>query len=125
MREKLAHVRDHLVENKWAYISGGVGLLAGAAGVYCYGGASAAKASQNINALVNYKPTQNLTQITILVRRGHPGNIVRCKETGEVFASQNRAAELMDLSASSIANHLKGKTPHVKGYTFENLGEAV
>lgn len=125
MREKLEQVKKHIVENKWVYISGGVGLAAGAAGMYFYGGAPVAKATQTINGVLNYKSTQNLTQITILERRGHPGNIIRCNETGELFASQNRAADLLGIDSASLSRHLNGKLSSVGNYTFTNLGEAA
>ena len=41
----------------------------------------------------------------------------------EVFASQNRAAEMMGLSPSRLSDHLVGKTENVKGFKFEKLGE--
>lgn len=61
---------------------------------------------------------------TILARRGHPGNLLRCNETGEVFASQGRAADLMGLSRGRLSQHVNGKLDDVGGYTFEKIGEA-
>lgn len=61
---------------------------------------------------------------TILERRGHPGNIIRCKETGEVFASQNRCAELLGITPASLSQHLRGKAEHAGNLHFEILGEA-
>lgn len=46
-------------------------------------------------------------------------------ETGEVFASQGRAADLMDIDRSNLSQHLKGRVDSVGGYTFEKLGEAA
>jgi len=65
------------------------------------------------------------TVITELSRRGHPGFILKCNETGEVFASIARAADVMGLNRPNVVSHLKGRVPHVGGYTFEMLGEAV
>ena len=59
--------------------------------------------------------------VSQLERRGHPGWIVRCIETGEVFASQNRAAEVTGINPGRLSEHLNGKTPHDQGYTFERV----
>jgi len=63
------------------------------------------------------------TVITELVRRGHPGNAIRCIETGEIFASQNRCAEVLGLSRTSLYKYFKGLVNNVNGLTFENLGD--
>jgi hypothetical protein len=63
--------------------------------------------------------------ITDLSRRGHPGNLTQCIETDEVFASQSRAADIMGIARPNLVSHLNGKLPHVGGYTFKRLGEAV
>ena len=65
-------------------------------------------------------PTVNIH----LERRGHPGYLVQCLETGEVFASQNRAADVFGLSASRISDHLNGRTSDLGGLHFQRLGEA-
>lgn len=59
----------------------------------------------------------------ILSRRGHPGNAVKCEETGEIFASQNRAAEANKISPSRLASHLAGNLENVGGLHFTKLGE--
>ncbi len=76
--------------------------------------------------ILNWKPetSNNVAHITMLARRGHPGNIVRCNETGELFASQRRASEMMNVSRYDLTQHLQGEQPHVKGLTFTKLGEA-
>lgn len=66
-----------------------------------------------------------ISNITQLVRRGHPGFRIRCIETGEEFASIRRAAELLDISRTALREHLNGIRPDVKGLTFENLGEMI
>ena len=67
--------------------------------------------------------TNNITYITQLVKRGHAGNVLRCNETGELFASQNRAAEAMGIGKTKLSEYMNGKRTDVDGYTFENLGE--
>jgi hypothetical protein len=71
------------------------------------------------------RQTVNNVIITQLERRGHPGYIIKCNETGEVFASQARAADAMGINRPNLVSHLNGRLPHTGGYTFERLGEAV
>lgn len=56
-----------------------------------------------------------------------PSWMVKCKETGVVFRSQEHAARTMGLDPSSISRHLNSN-PHFKnvhGYTFERFGMAA
>jgi hypothetical protein len=48
--------------------------------------------------------------------------MVKCKETGKSFASQQQAARVMGLSKHHISNHLNGSRTNVNGYHFERLG---
>jgi len=54
-------------------------------------------------------------------RQGPPSWVVRCKETGNIFASQAKAAIEMGLSKEHISNHLNGTRDNVNGYTFERI----
>jgi DNA endonuclease I-HmuI-like, NUMOD-like domain len=107
----VAKIKAHFRKNKKLYLGIGIGILITLA----------------VRRPVSIAPIFNNTNtvITDLSRRGHPGYIVRCKETGEVFASINRAANVMGLNQANIVHFLKGRVPHVGGYTFEVLGEAV
>ena len=118
----LDRVKIHLQENKKVYIVGGAALVVGAIGgaVYMGGGVQIVDSFK----LLNWKSPHS--SMTVLIRRGHPGNIIKCLETGELFASQNRAAAVNGLSASNLSQHLNGKQDAVSGLHFEsNLGEAV
>lgn len=117
MKEKIEKVKAHLKEHKVAYIAGGVGVAAGVVVTL------ALKSDIKVTGIIIGK-NNTLNQTTLLVRRGHPGNVIRCIQTGEVFASQGRAAEAMGISPSNLSQHLNGKYAHAGGYTFENLGEA-
>ena len=123
MKQQLAKIKKHLSDNKVAYVSGGVGILVGAAGMMIVGSASDIKAVQEVFAPLSWKPTITQTQITTLIRRGHPGNLIMCDQTGVQFASQNHAAELMNLSPTNLSQHLNGKQPSVGGFTFTKTGE--
>ena len=46
------------------------------------------------------------------------GKPVVCNETGQVFQSQNEAAEVLNLRQGDIANMLGGRQRSVGGYTF-------
>lgn len=117
--------RDHITENKNAYVAGVSGLAAGLAigGAIFHqtGGSNIAK--QVVIAGKTGNVTQNVTQV--LVRRGHPGYITRCVETGETYASVARAAQATGVSCTALRQHLKGATAAVGGLHFENLGDAA
>lgn len=119
---KIDKIRTHISENKVAYIAGvaGVGVGAVLVGGMFYGRQIIINDSLNVS--VN-SPKTNIV-VANLTRRGHPGNIIRCVETGEVFASQRRAAEALGLNRIDIYKMLKGELDNVKGLSFENLGEA-
>lgn len=107
------HVKDH-----WKYYAVGLGGV----GV----GLIASNRIQVANSFnIIFKSQVNQIAIQSLVRRGHPGNVIQCVETGERFASQARAAKAMDIASSNLSSHLAGRLPHVGGYHFVKLGEAV
>lgn len=125
--------KSHFERNKAAYISGGVFFIAGVTylatrGHYAGGLQSATEGSTRITvsplSLFSNRMTNN-TVITTLERRGHPGWIVKCKETGELFASQNRAAEANGIDPSIMSRHLNGVFENAQGKHFERIGEAI
>ena len=109
--------QTHWQKYKWLYVGLAAGVILGATGVLFY----------NRNVFVHTKITQilcwkpNNTTVTVLERRGHPGWVTRCIETGEVYASQTRAAACNDISPSMMSSHLNGQTESVKGLHFERL----
>lgn len=117
-------VKGHFKRNKGKYIIGGVCLTAGVViGVVV----SKSVRSESDDVITNVKGIFIKSPVTTnvhLERRGHPGNVIRCNETGEIFASQRRAAEAMGLSNIELYNQLTGRADTAKGYTFEKLGEA-
>ncbi len=125
MKEKLERLKNHVVENKKTYAAAVAGVVIGGVVVYVAlkTRAGSVVISPTIEGDNNNLVVNNITQ-TVLTRRMHPGLVVRCNETGEVFASINRAAEVMGVPARSIRRHLHGSSPHVNGKTFEVLGEA-
>jgi hypothetical protein len=114
-------VKLHVKEHKETYIASSVTALLAIAGTLAV--TSGSKAVQLSPLSFAYKST--LVQTAVLTRRGHPGFVVKCNETGELFASIQRAAELMNISRPNLSAHLNGRLPQVSGYTFTKLGEAV
>lgn len=123
--KRVEEVREHIKENRSVYISSGISLVAGLGmGLAMRNKTVAIQKAKNVGLIV-WKPVQNLEQTTTLIRRGHPGFVIKCQETGEVFASKNRAAEVMGVNRANLNLHLQGKMPSVNGYHFVNLGEAA
>ena len=54
-----------------------------------------------------------------------PSWMVRCKETGVVFKSQEDAARNMGLSKEQLSAHLNDHRSNVEGYHFERIGVAA
>lgn len=117
---------DHVKKHRDKYIIGGIALTAGLTVGYLVHPSAANQRAAVKQFIAWHSPTTiNLEQTTTLVRRGHPGNIIKCVETGEIFASQNRAADALGVSRSALSKHLKGVTSSINGLTFESLGEAL
>ena len=54
-------------------------------------------------------------------RQGPPSWVVRCLETGEVFSSQNKAAEVLNVSPHDISLYLNGLKDNAGGLHFERI----
>lgn len=128
MKERIEKVKTHLSENKATYITGGVSALVGAAGTALFFSApQTASVSNKISGFFVWKPVINAETAIIqqLSRRGHPGFVVKCVETGEAYASVRRASEVLGLNRNNLRDHLNGLKDSVGGFTFEILGEAT
>lgn len=120
MDGRIRNAVEHVKENRTAYIVGGVCFAAGAAG-------SALLLHQSVivdSFKFQWKTVTHNEVTTVLARRGHPGNIIKCNETGELFSSQNRAADLLGINPAILSQHLNGKLASANGHTFTKLGEA-
>ena len=113
-------VKGHFKKHKVKYIVGGTCAATGlAVGAYLGN-----KGIINIQLVNTGHVEQHLTidkSVNILSRRGHAGDVIRCLETGETFASQKRASEVYGVNQGDISKHLKGKKDNVKGLTFEKV----
>lgn len=129
-KEKVARVKLHIKKHKTIYIASATGvgcLIVGGTAGAVFGKQVAVKSIAKNTAVIAYKSPQTVTNVvtTELARRGHPGHIIKCIETGEVFASRNRAAGVMGINRYELFQHLKGLQDTAGGFTFEILGEAV
>jgi hypothetical protein len=120
MHKKLEKVKNHIVENKWAYISGaGAILLAGSAGFVL--GQEGYQKFEILNFKIN-SPDNSQTTV-VLNRRGTLSNFVRDLDTNAVYESQNLAAKALGVHPSKVSNHLHGRTKHVQGHHLEVVRE--
>lgn len=114
-------VKDHFRENRKVYFALGVGIGIGAITVILTKKYQPAIDAYKSIVVVGDK---NVV-ITKLERRGHPGYLVQCIETGEVFASQERASEVLGIDSGALSRHLNGARDSVKDLHFRRLGEAA
>src|SRR3954452_20879306 len=85
--QTVGSVKAHIRRNKKTYLVGAGCLVAGR----MIGHSPEIK--QTIGSFnFMWKSDMSNVVVTQVVRRGHPGNIIKCVTTGEVFASQRRAA---------------------------------
>lgn len=57
-------------------------------------------------------------------RRGHPGTVIRCDQTGITFPTIKSAVDALGIASASIFKHLKGERRSVGGYTFTRVLDA-
>lgn len=71
---------------------------------------------------VNYVPNQKIVEF--IGRNGHPGNVIYCNETKQVFKSNREAARELGIDSRDLWAYLKGIKPTARGFTFTSIGEA-
>jgi hypothetical protein len=125
-------IKNHFEKYKAAYIVGGVSLgIFGVAGItylitrgvdptqpISHG--NAVTAERGIAVLGKKVVMSNVSYISAN-RQGPPSWVVRCKETGEIFSSQNAAASAMGLFASEVSQQLLGRKDNAQGFHFERI----
>lgn len=117
--EAIHKVRIHFEKNGKIYLVGAGCLGAG----YLFRGNSEQIVKARNFAGIAYRSPQTNLVVTQLTRRGHPGYMIKCVNTGETFASIRRAAEAMGINRVDLHRHLRGDLSNVGGHIFENLGE--
>ena len=116
-------VKDHFKKHKGVYIAGTAGVAVGATAAIVLTRSNIQIVDSCKVTLLQWKsPTVNTVQ---LVSRTNASKAVQCLETGEVFASQNRAADLLGISKSALSKHLNGLRPHASGLHFQRLTDAA
>jgi hypothetical protein len=130
-------ITNHVKRHKVAYSFGAGVAIAGITcvimrGVYSQhiGRSIGMPAQGSIGVLgvsdVNIRPLsffsrQNVVTVIEANRQGPPSWVVRCKETLDIFPSQNAAAKEMGLARYHLSDHLNGARDHVNGFTFERI----
>ena len=128
---KIQTIKNHVRENKKAYLIGGGVLVVGAAtGVGYFLGVrtvpqsveTMVAPSNNINGLA-WKPVQTIE--VVVEALGDPGNIVQDLTTGTIYASQRQAATALGVHPGRVSDHLNGRTDNVAGHVLQKLGKAA
>lgn len=125
----LSKIKRHINENRKLYLMGTTCVLTGAAVAALYyhkiiiPGLPKAELINAPTLTTNGDNSPIVSIIQTLERRGHPGNVIQCVETGEIFASQRRVCEVFDISSSALSKHLNGLKESIKDLHFKRLGE--
>ena len=75
-------------------------------------------------SIVNYGPNNGIVGNVSYIsanRQGPPSWVIRCLETGQLYTSQNSAAEALGLNSPDISRHLNGLKEHVNNLHFERI----
>jgi len=124
MKDNLTKIKNHIKEHKKEYLIG----VAGIAGIIVtYFVASNRK---EVNALKiamakGWKPQSTFIDIKYETpRTGRPGDIVRCKETGQIWPSIKDTANEIGVAPTTLGQHLNNRFKHwqdINGYHYEKL----
>ena len=131
-------IKKHFTEHKEVYIGIGIGLtLAGITWVIVRGhkpglamqtgpGTSYAdpvlSSTGDASPLIFAPGAESVTTNIYTGKKGHPGFITRCIETGDIFSSQQKAADYFQIDTKILSQHLRGLLENAQGYHFEHVG---
>lgn len=131
VKEKVQNVKNHVIRHKTFYISCTVGIVSAGFTYSIMRGRHAgmqsvpdtAEQSVFVRTLNFFSRNQNNigdTIVTVIERdgRGHPGYLVRCIETGEVYSSQKQVAKAYGRPDSVLSLHMRGKRQDFAGHHF-------
>jgi hypothetical protein len=130
-KERIERVKAHFEKHKTIYYCVGTGFLtAGITAVVMRGRYAGIQRVPDGSDMITIRPLSILSRqnvVTVLERdgKGHPGYIIKCLETGQVFPSQASAAKTLGLYPSAISGHLNGKESHAGGFHFERVSIAA
>lgn len=71
---------------------------------------------------VDFVPKEKI--VDFIGRNGHPGNVIYCNETKQLFKSNREAARELGIDSRDLWAYLKGLKPTARGFTFKTIGEA-
>jgi hypothetical protein len=116
--------RNHFRRNRSKYFAGGICLIVGSLiGMY----ASRVKRQPVEVEPVRPQLVEDILGNDIIKhigRNGHPGNVIYCNETKQVFRSHREATRELGINSRDLWEYLKGLKGNARGYTFKKLGEA-
>lgn len=130
-------VESHFKRHRRRYVAGGLCLLIGGViGAYSFRNKKLVVTPIPVPLKITY-PT-NLEMATTPIfdggtehaiikhigRNGHPGNVIYCNETKQLFRSHREATRELGIDSRDLWAYLKGLKPSAKGYTFKRVGEA-
>lgn len=126
--EEVKKAKEHFRKNKKFYIRAACGIgVAGITWAITRGVASQPISRDVIvtagrDAIVSRKKIvmDNVSFISA-DRQGPPSWVVRCKETGDIFTSQNAAAADLGITKSNISRHLNGLQENAQGFHLERI----
>jgi hypothetical protein len=121
-------IKKHVKKYKIWYLCGGTAIVsAGFTWIIMRGVASqhiedgcTVLAKGGCTVLGKSAVTNNVSYISSN-RQGPPSWVVRCIDTGNIFASQKSAALEMGIDASNLSKHLNGVFDNADGYRFERI----
>lgn len=128
MHKKIEQVKAHLKENKKVYIAAGITSVVSVAATVIIMkyhstpvSVTAIQKGYTITGDVN-----NIINQIVEVSMSRPGPkafVVQCLETQKTWPSIRSAAKDLGVGPSTIAKHISGELPDVKGLHFEKLAE--
>jgi hypothetical protein len=114
-------IKSHLADHKTAYISGGL-VVASAISAFAIGRVTGAKqiVVTDVANVKLWSPTT--TNVTVILEElSTPSKPVWCPELKQAFNSMHEAARAVGTSAGNVSKVVSGKSPHIKGFTFEEI----
>ena len=120
-------IKSHFEKYKAVYISGGILTIVG---ITCLvtKSASGPHVDREISQVAKNGIAVNaknvvMRNVSVIAanRQGPPSWVIRCVETGDIFASQGAAADAMNISRTAISQQLNGLREHAQDFHFERI----
>jgi len=131
------HVKEHIREHKIVYASVASGITFAGITYFIMRGASQSighdviEAAQHdvielgkssaIQKVIGINNTLNSVSYFSADRQGPPSWVVKCKESGNIFSSQNAASVAEEVTISNLSRHLNGLQENANGKHFERI----